>query len=53
LIAIVQSIKIISPLNPATAIAPLLFVLTVSMIREGIEDLIRYKADRGKFKFVN
>lgn len=47
-IVVVQSISVISPLNPATAIAPLIFVLAVSMIREAIEDFIRYKADRGK-----
>lgn len=47
-IAIVQSIKIISPLTPITAVAPLIFVLGVSMIREGIEDFIRYRADLGK-----
>ena len=48
MIAVVQSISIISPLNPATAIAPLVFVVAVSMIREGIEDFIRYKSDKGK-----
>ena len=40
MIAIVQSISIISPLNPGTAIAPLVFVIAVSMIREAIEDYI-------------
>lgn len=45
-----QSISIISPLNPATAIAPLVFVIAVSMIREAIEDYIRYKSDKGKYK---
>ncbi len=49
LMAILQSIKIISPLNPTTAILPLVFVITVSMIREGIEDYMRYTADKGKF----
>jgi hypothetical protein len=48
MIAVIQSISIISPLNPATAIAPLVFVVAVSMIREGIEDFIRYKSDKGK-----
>jgi len=46
-IAIIQSIPEISPLTPVTAIAPLVFVLAVSMIREGVEDYIRYKADKG------
>ena len=44
-IAIIQSIPIISPLGPATAIAPLVFVLTVSLIREAVEDLKRRKLD--------
>ena len=48
-IAIVQSIKVISPLNPVTAIAPLAFVIAVSMIREAVEDYIRYSSDKGKF----
>jgi hypothetical protein len=46
--AILQSISIISPLNPTTAILPLVFVIAVSMIREGIEDYMRYRADTGK-----
>jgi hypothetical protein len=50
MIAIVQSIKIISPLTSVTAVAPLVIVLGVSMIREGIEDYIRYRADKGKIK---
>ena len=44
-IAIIQSISIISPLGPATAIAPLVFVLTVSLIREAVEDLKRRSLD--------
>ncbi|OMJ89990.1 hypothetical protein SteCoe_7779 [Stentor coeruleus] len=44
--AILQSIPQISPLQPFTAIAPLVFVLGVSMIREGIEDYLRYKSDK-------
>jgi magnesium-transporting ATPase (P-type) len=48
IIAILQSIKAISPLNPATAILPLIFVLAVSMLREGFEDYGRYKSDKGK-----
>ena len=45
LIAILQSIPSISPLNPATAIAPLVFVLMVSMVREGFEDYERHVSD--------
>jgi phospholipid-translocating P-type ATPase (flippase) len=44
--AILQSIPQISPLQPFTAIAPLVFVLAVSMIREAIEEYLRYKSDR-------
>jgi len=45
IIAIIQSIPSISPLSPSTAIAPLVFVVSVSIIREGIEDLNRHKYD--------
>jgi len=45
-IAIIQSIPIISPLGAATAIAPIVFVLSVSLIREAIEDLHRAKLDK-------
>ena len=44
-IAVIQSIPIISPLGSATAIAPLVFVLTVSLIREAVEDLKRRQLD--------
>ena len=40
--AILQSISIISSLSPITAIGPLIFVLIVSMIREGYEDYVFY-----------
>lgn len=46
IIAIIQSIPIISPLSPYTAVLPLMFVLALSMIREGIEDYRRYKSDK-------
>lgn len=36
----------ISPLNPVTAIAPLVFVIALSMLREGLEDYARHKSDR-------
>ena len=45
IVAIMQSIPAISPLNPISAIAPLIFVVSLSMIREAFEDLSRYKAD--------
>ena len=44
--AILSSIPKISPLSPVTAIAPLVFVLTLSVCREGWEDLRRHKSDR-------
>ncbi|RLN60655.1 hypothetical protein BBP00_00005860, partial [Phytophthora kernoviae] len=37
-IAILQSIKQISPLTPITAIAPLVMVVSVSLLREAIEE---------------
>ena len=43
--AIIQSIPLISPLTSLTAIIPLIFVLGVSLIREAIEDLVRYNYD--------
>ena len=39
--AVIQSIPIISPLYPETAIIPLIFVISISLIREGIEDFSR------------
>lgn len=46
IIAVLQSIPAISPLSPYTAYLPLLFVLSASMIREGIEDFRRYRSDK-------
>lgn len=46
LIAILQSIPEISPLSPYTAIAPLVFVVGLSMIREALEDFNRYQSDK-------
>ena len=45
IIAILQSLPQISPLHPFSAIAPLIFVLALSMLREGIEDRSRHKSD--------
>ena len=44
--AIIQSIPVISSLNPGTAIFPLVFVVFVSMGREAYEDYFRGKADK-------
>lgn len=41
IIAILQSIKVISPLTPFTAIAPLVMVISVSLLREALEDQVR------------
>ena len=43
--AILQTIPQISPLTPATAWIPLIIVLGLSMVREGIEDYNRHKSD--------
>ena len=45
-LAIIQCIPIISPLGPTTAIAPIVFVFSVSLIREAIEDYQRGKLDK-------
>ena len=44
--AILQSIPLISPLAPASAVVPIIIVLSVSIIREGIEDCGRAKLDK-------
>jgi len=41
-----NSIPIISTSSPVSSIAPLVFVIMLSMIREGIEDLSRHKNDK-------
>jgi len=38
----------VSPFAPISAIAPFVFVIFVSVIREGVEDFMRYRSDRGK-----
>lgn len=45
LIAILQSFPSISPLHPFSAIAPLCFVLSLSLLREGYEDYQRHRSD--------
>ncbi|KAG7396041.1 hypothetical protein PHYBOEH_002864 [Phytophthora boehmeriae] len=44
-IAILQSIKQISPLTPVTAIAPLVMVVSVSLLREAIEERKKRASD--------
>ena len=44
--AIIQCIPIISPLGSSTAIAPIVFVFAISLIREAIEDFQRGKLDK-------
>ena len=46
LTTILQCIPIISPLSPVSSIAPFIIVLSVSLIREGIEDHQRSKVDK-------
>lgn len=46
IVTILQCIPAVSPLNPYTAVMPMLFVLTISMVREGYEDYQRYKSDQ-------
>jgi hypothetical protein len=38
--AIILAIKEISPLDPGSAIAPFIIVIAISVIREGIEDVV-------------
>ena len=45
LTAVLQSLPAVSPLQPYSAIAPLCFVLLISLIREGVEDFYRYRND--------
>lgn len=45
LLSLLQSLPLISPLNPFTSITPLLFIISISMIREAFEDLERHKVD--------
>ena len=44
--AIIQCIPKISPLGPETAVIPIVIVLSVSLIREGIEDCARARLDK-------
>jgi hypothetical protein len=44
--ACLQCVPIISPLTPVTAVAPLLFVIGVSMFRDAFEDYKRHQNDK-------
>ena len=44
--AIIQCIPAISPLDAETALIPIIIVLSVSLIREGIEDCARARLDK-------
>jgi hypothetical protein len=44
-IAVLCCIPAISPLMPLAAVMPVVFVLTISLIREGMEDYQRYQHD--------
>ena len=46
--AILQCIPAISPLGAETALIPIIIVLSVSIIREGVEDCARAKLDRAQ-----
>ena len=48
--AILSCIKIITPVASATALFPIIFVLCVSLVRELLEDIYRYKMDRAQNK---
>ena len=48
IIAIIECIPLISPLSPLNAILPLILVLSVSLIREGIEDFQKSKMDKSQ-----
>ena len=46
IVAILQTVPILSYVTPYAAYLPIIIVLTVSMIREGIEDFRRYRSDK-------
>ena len=45
-LSILGAIPGISPWSPVTQITPTVFVLMVAVVREGVEDYLRYRADR-------
>jgi magnesium-transporting ATPase (P-type) len=40
--AIILAIKVISPMDPGTAIGPFIVVILISVIKEGVEDYVKY-----------
>eukprot|EP01087_Luapelamoeba_hula_P011965 TRINITY_DN3328_c0_g1_i1.p1 TRINITY_DN3328_c0_g1~~TRINITY_DN3328_c0_g1_i1.p1 ORF type:complete len:1409 (-),score=234.21 TRINITY_DN3328_c0_g1_i1:104-4330(-) len=46
IVAVIQLIPNVSPLNPASSIVPLVFVLAVTAIKEAVEDVKRRISDR-------
>lgn len=51
--AIAQSIPAISSLSPITAIAPLIFVLAVALIKEAIEDFVLFLLFRNDIEKID
>ena len=46
MIAVLASIPAISPYSLYAAFSPFIFVLSISVIREGVEDFQRFKSDK-------
>jgi phospholipid-translocating ATPase len=46
LIASLQLVQVLTPVNPATTWIPLAFIFAISAIKEGFDDYHRYKADK-------
>jgi magnesium-transporting ATPase (P-type) len=46
IIAFLSLFPSLSPITPLSAISPFVFVVMVSVVREGFEDLSRYKSDK-------
>lgn len=46
MLSVLSCIPIIAPWSPVSMITPTLFVLGVAVLRDGIEDYFRYKADQ-------
>ena len=42
---VLQCIPSISTLNPATVVIPFIFIITIALVREGVEDWYRYLKD--------
>ena len=45
-LSVLGAIPGITPWSPVTQITPTVFVLMVAVVREGIEDYMRYRADK-------